>query len=71
MKRLFKTLFNVFMGLSLLIGIGYLLHDFIFLAIVPLFKHEFYTLTYFGLFTEVFAYLMIKICLMYFEDLFK
>ena len=71
MKRLGKTLFNLFMLASLLIGVGTLLHDFFILAVLPFFKHEFYSLTYFGLYTDVFAYFLIKMSLMYFEELFK
>lgn len=71
MKRIGKTLFNLLMLGSLILGVVVLLHDFIFLTIIPFFSHEFYTMTYFGLCMDLFAYLIIKGSLMYFEELFK
>ena len=71
MKRIRKSLLNIFVLASMLLGIGYLLHDFVFLTFVPFFKHEFYCITYFGLLTDLCAYGAIRIGAWHFEEVFK
>lgn len=71
MKRIGKTLLNILVLTSMIIAIAYLLHDFFVLGILPAFSHNFYCITYFGLLTDLGAYMVIKGASMYFEELFK
>lgn len=71
MKRIGKTLMNIIILVGMVIGVLVLLHDFIFLTIVPFFSHEFYCITYFGLLIDFVAYSAIKMGSLYFEILFS
>ena len=71
MKRVLKTLKNIFVLVSMIAAIVLLIHDFIFWGIVPAFTHQYYCITYFGMIVDLSAYFVIKIGTLYFEKLFK
>ena len=71
LKRLRITLFNLTM-LGMLIASGTLLaHDIFIWAIKPLFTHEYYLLTYFGFYCDMFALACFILAKDYFKEFFK
>jgi hypothetical protein len=71
MKRVFKSVKNILILLSMLVAIGLLIHDFIFWGIIPFFSHTFYEMTYLGLFVDLSALGIIEVGFQYFKELFK
>lgn len=62
MKKKYKVnLFRLLVVINLLICSSLLIHDFIFWGIIPMFKGEFYQLTYLGLFLDMGAILMVDV----------
>lgn len=53
--------FHTFMFLSACLGAYVLIHDFIVWAIIPLFTGDFIMLTYFGMFVDLTAILLIDL----------
>lgn len=60
--------FRVLVVLSTILGIFLLVHDFIMLAIVPLFSGMFYTMTYFGFFTEFVAIMLVELGIQFIKE---
>ena len=71
MKRVLRTIKNLIILAGMVIGVVILLHDFIFLTIIPFFSHDFYCITYFGLLVDLVSYAAIKMGALYFEILFQ
>lgn len=71
MKRVLKSLFNIFMLVSMISALVLLIHDFLIWGIFPLFTGNFILVTYFGMFTDMFALAVIYLSKYYFERLFK
>lgn len=71
LKRLRRTIIN-FTMLGMLIASGTLLaHDIFIWAIKPLFTNEYYLLTYFGFFADMFALSCFIMAKEYLKELFK
>lgn len=61
-KKQYKVdLFKIFIFLNFLLASGLLIHDFIFWGIIPMFKGEFYQLTYLGLFLDTGAIFIVDV----------
>ena len=60
--------FKCLVMLNFLLASALLIHDFIFWGIVPLFKGQFYQLTYLGLFIDFSAFLLIDISIQCFKE---
>lgn len=60
--------FNVFVLVMMIPAIFTLGHDFIKWAILPLFNHEFYQLTYFGFFVDMASFFIIEASIQYFKS---
>lgn len=71
MKRFLKSVKNIFILVSMLLAAALLIRDFVFWGIIPMFTKQFYMITYFGLLVDFSAYMIFKICYLYFEELFK
>lgn len=69
MKRLFKSVKNILILLSMLVAMGILIHDFIIWGIIPFFSHTFYQMTYIGLFVDLSALGIVEISFQYFKEL--
>ena len=63
--------FNILILISTLISGGYLLYDLIFWSLIPLFNGNFYTMTYFGFFTDIIALFMLEVCIQYLKGWFS
>lgn len=71
MKRFLKSLFNIFMLVSMILAITLLIHDLLVWGIFPLFTGNFILVTYFGMFTDFFAIAILYVTHYYFKELFK
>ena len=60
--------FKVFVFLNFILCCGLLIHDFIFWGIVPMFKGEFYQLTYLGLFIDIASILIVDASIQCFKE---
>ena len=70
-KRIKKTKVNWFNAFILVSAIGcalLLIHDFIVWAIIPLFTGDFIMLTYFGMFVDLTAILLIDMTIQCFKE---
>ena len=63
--------FKVFVFLNFILCSGLLIHDFIFWGIVPMFKGEFYQLTYLGLFIDIASILIVDASIQCFKEWIK
>ena len=70
-KRIIKTFFNILVLMVLIASGSLLIHDFFIWGIKPLFTGHFILLTYFGFFTDMFAFGTFYLCKEYFKELFK
>ena len=61
---------NTLVFVSLLISGGLLLHDFIVYGIIPLFNGKFYMVSYFGLFIDFIAFMMLEASVQYIKEWF-
>lgn len=52
--------FNCIIFIQGIIGICYLLNDFLNYGLIPLFSGTYYAVTYYGMFCDLFALLMVK-----------
>lgn len=61
-KKKFKlNLFHLIMFISSCLGLGILIHDFIVWALIPFFTGDFVMLTYYGMFVDLLAVLVIDL----------
>ena len=60
--------FKVLVFISFLLASTLLIHDFIFWGIIPMFKGEFYQLTYLGLFLDLSAFFIIEVSIQCFKE---
>lgn len=67
-KKYRISLFKVFIVMNFLLCSGLLIHDFIFWGIVPMFKGEFYQLTYLGLFLDFASVLIVDASIQCFKE---
>lgn len=67
-KKFKLNLFHTFMFLSACLGAFVLIHDFIVWAIIPLFTGDFIMLTYFGMFVDLTAILLIDMTIQCFKE---
>lgn len=63
--------FKVLVFINFLLASGLLIHDFIFWGIIPMFKGQFYQLTYLGLFIDFVAFLLVDISIQCFKEWIK
>jgi hypothetical protein len=63
--------FKCLVFINFLLASGLLIHDFIFWGIIPMFKGQFYQLTYLGLFIDFIAFLLVDISIQCFKEWIK
>lgn len=69
-KRTRINYFNILVFITMIISGGLLIHDFIFWGVIPMFTGTFYQLTYFGLFIDVVAIIMLDVSIQYIKEWF-
>lgn len=72
MKRKIKI--NYIFIIAIITGLisgGLLIHDLLFYGILPLFKGNFYMITYFGLFIDISALFLLEASIQYVNDTIK
>jgi hypothetical protein len=62
--------FNILVFITMIISVALLIHDFIFWGVIPMFTGTFYQLTYFGLFIDVIAIIMLDVSIQYIKEWF-
>lgn len=62
--------FNILVFITMIISGALLIHDFIFWGVIPMFTGTFYQLTYFGLFIDVIAIIMLDVSVQYIKEWF-
>ena len=62
--------FNILVFITMIISGTLLIHDFIFWGVIPMFTGTFYQLTYFGLFIDVVAIIMLDVSVQYIKEWF-
>lgn len=67
-KKIKLNWFNIFMLASACLGAFVLIHDFIVWAIIPFFTGDFIMLTYFGMFVDLTAILLIDMTIQCFKE---
>lgn len=63
--------FKCLVFINFLLASGLLIHDFIFWGVIPMFKGQFYQLTYLGLFIDFIAFLLVDISIQCFKEWIK
>lgn len=63
--------FKVLVFINFLLASELLIHDFIFWGVIPMFKGQFYQLTYLGLFIDFIAFLLVDISIQCFKEWIK
>ena len=63
--------FKCLVFIYFLLASGLLIHDFIFWGIIPMFKGQFYQLTYLGLFLDLGAFFIVEVSVQCFKEWIK
>ena len=63
--------FKCLVFINFLLASGLLIHDFIFWGIIPMFKGQFYQLTYLGLFLDLGAFFIVEVSVQCFKEWIK
>lgn len=63
--------FKCLVFINFLLASGLLIHDFIFWGIIPMFKGQFYQLTYLGLFLDLGAFFIVEVSAQCFKEWIK